>query len=179
MKILRTAATLLSLLAIAPAALAAQARTGPILQSGGEWYPVPDPNFTVPTDMSYKIAFDVRVGAPGELTAGYGVAARMLNQSAGLGVKKEQLDLVVVIHGTAAEDVLQNAEYRARKGKDNANIALLEELSKAGVRIVLCGQSAGARKIARNQMLPFIQVAPSATWAHAVLQRQGFTVNPF
>jgi len=26
---------------------------------------------------------------------------------------------------------------------------------------------------------PFVLVAPSAAWAHAVLQRQGYTVNPF
>jgi len=178
---IRALAVLLSAVALAPAMITAQARTGPVLLSGGEWYPVPDPSFTVPTDLSYRVAFDVRTGAPKaeEPNAGYGVAARLLNQSVGLGVKQEQMELVVVSHGSAAEDVLTDAEYRVRKGTGNPNIKLFEEMSKAGVRIVLCGQSAGARKIARNQMLPFVQVAPSATWAHAVLQRQGFTLNPF
>ena len=89
------------------------------------------------------------------------------------------IQLAVVVHGTAGEELLSNAEYRARKGTGNPNAGLLEELSKAGVRIVICGQTLAARKIQRDQLLPFVQVAPSATWAHAVLQTQGFKMNPF
>jgi intracellular sulfur oxidation DsrE/DsrF family protein len=85
----------------------------------------------------------------------------------------------VVIHGPAGEEMFNNAEYKARKGVDNPNLALLEEMHRAGIRIILCGQTVDSRKMPRDKILPFVQIAPSAAWAHAVLLRQGYTANPF
>ena len=102
-----------------------------------------------------------------------------MNQGAVLGMARENVEVAVVVHGTAGEELLDNEEYRARKGVDNPNIALLEEMSRAGVRIILCGQTAANRKMPREHVLPFVKVAPSAAWAFATLTRQGYTVNPF
>jgi intracellular sulfur oxidation DsrE/DsrF family protein len=159
----------------------AQQQSGPIVMRGGKHFPVPNPTFTAPIDQTYKVAWDLHVASakPDSANLALDVPARFLNQSAVLGIPRANVQVAIVVHGTAGEELLSNAEYRARKGVDNPNIALLEELSKAGVQIILCGQTMGSRKMARDQILPFVTIAPSAVWAHAVLQRQGFTTNPF
>jgi intracellular sulfur oxidation DsrE/DsrF family protein len=163
------------------APLAAQQQPGPVILTGGAHAPVPNPTFAVPTDLTYKVEWDINVGSakPDEVNDRYNVPARFLNQAAAIGVPRANVAAAIVVHGTAGEEMLNNEEYRARKGVDNPNIRLLEEMSRAGVRIILCGQTVASRKMPRDRILPFVQVAPSAAWAHAVLQRQGYTVNPF
>ncbi|MDA1080196.1 MAG: DsrE family protein [Gemmatimonadetes bacterium] len=156
-------------------------QTGPVIMKGGSHSPVPNPTFAVLTDLTYKVAWDIKVGSPkpGESNAAFEVPARFLNQSVGAGVPRANIQVAVVVHGSAGEELLNNEEYRARKGVDNPNIALLEEMSKAGVRIIICGQTVAGRKMPREKILSFVEVSPSATWAHAVLQKQGYTLNPF
>lgn len=177
---MRTTLITAALLALVAVPLSAQ-QAGPVITKGGGFAPVPSPTFDVPTDLTYRVVWDINQGSakPGEGNASFEYPARFLNQSVGAGVPRAHIQLAVVVHGTAGEELLSNAEYRARKGTGNPNAGLLEELSKAGVRIVICGQTMAARKIQRDQLLPFVQVAPSATWAHAVLQTQGFKINPF
>ena len=154
-------------LALVGAPLAAQQQAGPVINGGGKHAPVPNATFEVPRDLSYKVVWNVQVGSakPGEANDAFNVPARFVNQGAVLGMPRENVQVAVVVHGTAGEELLDNAEYRARKGVDNPNIALLEEMSRAGVRIILCGQTAANRKMPREHVLPFVKVAPSAAWA--------------
>ncbi len=178
---MRTFITPAALLIAVAAAAGAQPQTGPIIQKGGGHFPVPNATFTVPTGTSYKMAWDIENGSakPSDTNAAYDVPARFVNQAAVVGMARNGIEVAVVIHGSAGEEMLTNEEYRARKGVDNPNIALLEEMSKAGVKIILCGQTVGSRKMPRDKILPFVLIAPSAAWAHAVLQQQGFNMNPF
>ena len=167
--------------ALVAASLSAQQATGPVIQKGGAHAPVPSVTFSVPADLEYKVVWDIKTGAPkpGELNDAFNVPARFVNQGAALGFARAKVQAAVVLHGGAGEELLVNEEYKARKGVDNPNIALLEEMSRAGVRIILCGQTMDTRKMPRDKVLPFVTVAPSAAWAHAVLLRQGYTANPF
>jgi intracellular sulfur oxidation DsrE/DsrF family protein len=168
------------LLTLSLASAEAQQQAGPVINAGGEHAPVPNMTFEIPR-LSYKVVWDIEVGPArlGEVNDEYNVPARFVNQGAAMGLKRENAQAAVVIHGAAGEEMLENAEYKARKGVDNPNIALLTEMSKAGVRIILCGQTVDSRKMPRDKILPFVEIAPSAAWAHAVLLRQGYTVNPF
>lgn len=178
---MRTHVATVALLALFAVAGEAQQTVGPVILNGGTHWPVPNTTFDIPKDLTYKVEWDINKGAskPDAKNDAFEVPARFLNQSAAIGVPRANVQVAIVVHGTAGEELLTNAEYRARKGVDNPNIALLEEMSKAGARIILCGQTAGSRKIARDQILSFVLVAPSAAWAHATLTRQGYTVNPF
>ncbi|MEO6444439.1 MAG: DsrE family protein [Gemmatimonadaceae bacterium] len=169
-----------ALLALTTAPLMAQ-QAGPIINSGGGFTPIVNPTFEVPKDLTYRVSWDILAGSskPSEANAAFDGPARFINQSVGNGIPRANMQLAIVVHGTAGEELLGNAEYRVRKGSDNPNVAILEEMSKAGVRIIICGQTMAGRKMTRDQLLPFVQVAPSATWAHAVLQTQGFKVNPW
>lgn len=172
---------LLAALAVAAVPLAAQQQTGTVIRSGGTFAPVPDPTFEVPRDLTYRVAWDINKGsdAPDKANDAFGLPARLLNQSVAAGVPLSNIQMAIVVHGSAGEELLSHAEYRKRKGSDNPNAALLKELADAGVRIIICGQTVANKKMPRDQLLPFVLVAPSAAWAHAVLQAQGFKENPF
>jgi intracellular sulfur oxidation DsrE/DsrF family protein len=46
------------------------------------------------------------------------------------------------------------------------------------VRVILCGQSAAARGIEMSDLVEGTEIELSAMTAHAVLQQNGYTLNP-
>ncbi len=155
-------------------------KSGPLIQSGGEVYATPHIDFATPVDITYKVAFDLsrRGTSATSVNDGLNSLARFLNMHAQAGVPASQMQLAVVVHGGAARDLLRNAEYKERTGEDNPNIAMVEELWKAGVRIIVCGQTAAASGFTKDMFVEPVQIALSAMTAFAVLQEQGYHVNP-
>ena len=43
----------------------------------------------------------------------------------------------------------------------------------------MCGQSAAGQGVKKTDLLPGVELALSAMTAHALLQQQGYTLNPF
>lgn len=155
-------------------------RLGPVVPSFGGAFEVPNPGLLPPKDQDLKLRFDVNVGPePGELNTSFDTVARFLNVHAQAGVPRERVKAALVIHGTAGKDTLTNDEYRKRYGKDNPNVALLDELKAAGVRIYLCGQTSVSRNLPREVVTPAATIAVSAMTAHLVLEKEGYVLNPF
>ncbi|MFV1986446.1 MAG: DsrE family protein [Gemmatimonadota bacterium] len=161
---------------------AAQSREyGPVIHSAGPVFDVPDPDFETPTDMELRIAWEMvdPAPAPEQLNTHLVTAARFLNMHARAGVPLENLHLALVVHGQAGKALLDDIGYREKEGVDNPNKELIRELHDAGVRIILCGQTAAARDLPRERLLPEVEVALSAMTALLVLQEEGYHVNPF
>lgn len=181
----RIALTLaLALTAAAP--LTAQDRSafkpGPVLTEFGPHAPVPG-MAPLPADTEFAIAFDVATPADeGSANRGFESVARFLNMHVANGVPQENIRLVVVVHGKASLELLTNAAHAAnptsRQG-DNPSARLVETLLAEDVRFILCGQSAAAYGITPDDLIPGVEMALSAMTAHALLQQNGFTVNPF
>lgn len=154
---------------------------GPVIADYGPVYTVPNPGLATPMLQELKIRFDVSRTGPDvkTLSPALETAARFLNMHAKAGVSLERLKVAVVLHGEAAKDVLTNDAYRKRHGIDNPNLPLLVELKQAGVRLYLCGQSAGSRGIGANDVAAPVQMALSAMTAHLVLNHEGYVLNPF
>jgi len=173
-------------LAAAAAPLAAQDmsafRPGPVLAEFGPHAPVPGVA-QLPADTEFAIAFDVSTpAAEGGANRGFESAARFLNMHVAHGVPQENIRLVVVVHGKAALELLSDAAHAANpaaRGGDNPSGQLVAALLAEDVRFILCGQSAAAYGIAPQDLIPGVEMALSAMTAHAVLQQNGFTVNPF
>ena len=173
-------------LALTAAPLAAQDmsafKPGPVLTEFGAHAPVPGVE-RLPADSQFAIAFDVSTPA-GESgpNRGFDSAARFLNMHVASSVPQENIRLVVVVHGKAALELLTNAAHAAnplsRRG-DNPSAKLVEALLAQDVRFVLCGQSAAAYGITPEDLIPDVEMSLSAMTAHALLQKNGFTVNPF
>ena len=147
---------------------------GPLIDDYGPHATVP--GAAVDAKSVFKVAFDVSEAAePGETSRRLETAARFLNMHAAAGVPPAHMRVAIVVHGKAAMDLVTDARY----GGDNANAALIAALVDAGVTIELCGQTAAYYDIAASDLLPGVRMALSAMTAHALLQQQGYTLNPF
>lgn len=169
---MRHAMLLLTLAACATTAAAGEGAftTGPVFKNYG---PVAAVDVTVPVDpdMVLKHSFDVSSPAPdGEPNSTLVSAARLINMHVRAGVAKDNIDVAVVVHGKAVKEMAD---------EDSASAGLIEVLTKHGVRIVVCGQSAAYYDVATSDLLPGVEMALSAMTAHALLQQQGYTLNPF
>ncbi len=121
---------------------------------------------------SFAVAFDVAAQAEaGTRNRGIESAARLMNMLVEAGVPQDNVRLAIVVHGGASKDLVS--------GADNASAPLIAALLERGVSIQLCGQSAAAHGIAKRDLLPGVDMALSAMTAHAQLQQQGYTLNPF
>ena len=154
--------------------------TGPVFEDYGPTAPV-DTDMEIPADAEFKVAFDTSAGADaGKLNRTLESAARFINMHAKAGVPLENIQVAVVVHGKASGDLLGVEEYaKRREDAENANIALIAALTGHGVRVILCGQSAAAFGITNDMLAPGVEMALSAMTAHALLQQEGYTVNPF
>jgi len=163
------------------AAPLSQPEDGPVVEGYGAVYGVPDPDFETPTATEYRVVFDVSVGAdePDVVNARINTLARFLNMHGQAGVDADAMHLALVLHGSAGKDALDHAGYRSRFGIDNPNLPLLERLAGAGVEIVLCGQTAMHRGLAREELAEPVQLALSAMTALATLQARGYALVGF
>lgn len=85
----------------------------------------------------------------------------------------------MVVHGPAAQYVLNNEEYRKKFNTDNPNIPLLKELQEAGVRLLVCGQSLNKRGISPEAVTPEVKPALSAMTTLTTYQLKGYALLKF
>ena len=154
--------------------------TGPVFEEYGPNAQV-DADFDIPEGAEFKVAFDVAARAEtGKLNRTLESAARFINMHVRAGVPLENIEVAVVVHGKVSEDLLGAEEYaNRREGAENANVALIKALTDNGMRVILCGQSAAAYGISNDMLAPGVEMALSAMTAHALLQQDGYTMNPF
>ncbi len=144
--------------------------TGPVIEDYG---PVADIEITqpVPEDAAFRHSFDVSTRAnDGEPNRTLTSAARFINMLARAGVDADRIKIAVVVHGKAVHDV---------SGEDSSSADLVADLIDNGVSIIVCGQSAAYYEVKTDDLLPGVEMALSAMTAHALLQQQGYTLNPF
>lgn len=136
---------------------------------------------TVELPDTLRLSFDTATEAdPGQLNRTLTSAARFLNMHADAGMAPEAINLAVVIHGSAVRDVANADVYgTAHDGAENANDALIAALVAQGVRIFVCGQSAAYYDVETADLQPGVDMALSAMTAHAMLQAEGYAINPF
>lgn len=154
---------------------------GPVFENFGETAEV-DADFAIPPWMVFKVAFDVSAPAEaGEVSRKLNTPARFINMHVRAGVREENISLAVVVHGKAAFDLLTDKAYKTHNpdAAGNASGALVKALLDEGVHIYLCGQTAAAYGLEKEELIPGVEMSLSAMTAHAWLQQQDYTLNPF
>ncbi len=168
-------ALLIAVLLAAPAA----ATDGPVFKGFGTHTPV-EHNVAIPKAMVLRHVYDVTKAAPGKLNPGFETAARFINSHVAHGVSERDVAVAVVVHGPAIAELTKPEVYAARNsGTSNASEAMVKEMLAKGVRFLVCGQAANAMGVKKADLLPGVELAISASSAHAILQAQGYTLNPF
>lgn len=155
--------------------------TGPVIEAYGPVADVPGSEPLSP-DHLFKVSFDVADGAdPGDLNRSLVTAARFINMHARAGVDPENIHLAIVVHGSAVIDLTNSSRYEETHGDEaeNANADLIAVLQEHGVDVIVCGQSASYQSVEADDLLDGVRMALSAMTAHAILQQDGYTLNPF
>jgi intracellular sulfur oxidation DsrE/DsrF family protein len=159
---------------------AAEPQTGPVIENYGPVYELPDAGFKLDPAIVYRSVMDVSDSAQevDALNRHIESAARFLNMHTRDGIPATNLQLAVVLHGSAGKDALSDAGYRQRFGVSNPNTALLNALNEAGVKIYICGQTARFRGYASEELNPAIIEATSAMTVLTRLQVEGWSLLP-
>ncbi|MBL4602405.1 MAG: DsrE family protein [Emcibacteraceae bacterium] len=154
--------------------------TGPVFHDFANTATV-DVDISIPKDHKFKVSFDAsKQGQNGKLNQTFNSAARFINMHVAAGVPIKNIDIAIVIHGTATLDLLKNKAYKAaHNGVKNVNIKMIKALMDNGVKFYLCGQSAAYRAVDKKDLIPGVKLVLSAMTAHALLQDEGYTLNPF
>ncbi len=153
-------------------------KTGPVFNGFGKHADVPGVSLDASTRL--KVAFDaISAAKVGEMNHQFDSLARFINMHVASGVPQENIRLALVVHGGAALDVLNAKAYKQKQGGENANIALVRALLDNGVKVIMCGQSFMGHGLSRDMLIQGVELELSAMTAHALLQQQGYTLNPF
>jgi intracellular sulfur oxidation DsrE/DsrF family protein len=153
--------------------------TNPVIKGYGKVVPLPNASMQPDKNAEYKIVFNLTPGGdPDKVNASLERVARAVNIFASAGVPPSRLNMVVVIHGPATPIVLDNAHYQEKFKLDNPNIGLIDELGKAGVKVVVCGQALAGNKFAQNWVYPKVEHTLSAITDLVILEKNGYALFP-
>ncbi len=154
---------------------------GKIIENFGSTYRVESPDIETNSSLTHRVIFDVsRSGEDREsLNAYIETAARFLNMHADQGMRPEQLQVAMTIHGGAWQDILNDTAYMQRFGVSNPNSGLIKNLLEAGVDVILCGQTMQFREIKSEEKIPGVKVALSAMTALLQYQHMNYKFIKF
>lgn len=157
------------------------AQSGNVIIDFGKTYEVPNPDFVTNTNMDFKAVFDVAKAPedPSQRNKYIETIARFLNMHEKAGVPVKNLHVRMAVHGQASYGLLKNEAYKEQFGVDNPNIKMLEAIDRAGVDVILCGQTAGSRNISKERRLPLTQTALSAMTILIQSQQEGYQLIAF
>lgn len=173
--------TTLLLFGIVMSPAIAEPVTGPVIEEYGPVYYVPEEPLDLPADGELKAVFDIAAAPdePGERNYRLETVARYLNMHARAGVAPKQLQTAVVLHGRATRAALSGDVFEERYGEPNPDAELLRLLAAAGVRFVVCGQSATAFGFRAEELAPEVEISLSALTALVMLQSDDFSLIPW
>ncbi|MEO7530729.1 MAG: DsrE family protein [Sediminibacterium sp.] len=156
----------------------AQNKVNPVIKNFGTVTEVPFSVENPDPKMDYKIVIEVSSEntKPEAVHEFFDKVASVVNLHALGGVPANKLHVVMVIHGPAAQFVINNEEYKKKFNSDNPNIPLFKELRDAGVKIFVCGQSLNKRNIAKESVTPEVKPALSAITTLTTYQLKGYAL---
>ena len=177
---MRKSLLIFSLLLAIPSFLKAQ-ENQKIIEDYGQTFKVKNPDIVTDTTAELKVIFDISKSSEDRSVVNKYIetAARFLNMHAKEGMKSEQLHVAMTIHGGAWQDVMTNKAYKKTYGVDNPNLKLINQLTEAGVDVILCGQTAGARGLTKTNVSSDVKFALSAMTALLQYQNNGYRFIKF
>lgn len=154
----------------------AQEKIYPAIQGYGAINTVPFETVKPDPEAQYKFVMEVYYGYE-DKTKLYGMldyVARVYNAHIYGGVPAENLDFALVIFSGATPTVLTNEEFQKRFEMDNPNLAVLDELKRVGVRVIVCGQSMMKQDLQPNMIHPGVELYLSRITATTDLINKGY-----
>lgn len=158
-----------------------QTKTGPIIENYGKVFQIESPELLLKTDKVYNVIFDIYTDKSKENNVNplLNTVARYLNMHAQQGVPLKNMKVVLVLHGSATKNALNDSSYQKHFKVSNPNTALIEALEKANVTLFVCGQSYVAHKYQINEKSTQVKLALSALTVLIEYQTNGYQLITF
>jgi len=98
------------------------------------------------------------------------------SQESIMAVRAFRQESIMAVRAFRQESIMAVRAFRRafRAFLPNANKGLIKALSKAGVDIYVCGQSAAYNGYSSDKLLPEVKIAVSAMTVHVRLQQEGY-----
>lgn len=150
-----------------------------VISSAGKVHPVPENAVLMPDPAkTYKVVFAVTANAddPSKVNPALDRVARAYNLYRAAGVPADHLKFVAVVYEAATPLVLDNKHFEDKFLIDNPNLPVIRDLEKAGVQVVVCGQSVAGHKYRFEWVDPQIPITLSGLTAVSELQQEGYAL---
>jgi intracellular sulfur oxidation DsrE/DsrF family protein len=177
-----TTLTFASTIGLASALLAtgaaAQDANAPVIQGYGALRVQHDVANHPDPALRYRVAFEVTRAADdaSKVNPAFDRIARFVNLLGASGIRPAPGDVVIVIHGPAANAILNDAGYQTRFHLANPNDDLIRKLIAAGVAVHVCDYALAGQKIERNEVTNGVVADEAAMITLATLQLRGWAV---
>lgn len=152
----------------------------PTIHGAGKIHPMPHAAYQPDPHATYKVVFSLtHFGAkPTEVSPSLDHVARTVNLYVNAGVPLSHLKFVAIATGPATPIALDDAQYRAKYGVANPNLAVIDQLRKAGVDVAVCAQAVAEHQFQYGWIDPRVTVALSGLTTVINLQQQGYALLP-
>lgn len=155
--------------------------SGPVFQEFGYVYPIENADLLLDIDKKYKVIFDVYSDEKksSQMNALINTVARFMNMHAQNGLKEENMEIVLVLHGEATKNALSDAAFKKEFKSKHPNSKLLEALDAKKVKIYVCGQSMKYKGYNAADISEHVSVSLSALTALVKYQSEGYQIINF
>ena len=168
---------LVALALVARAALGGDTLLPPLIAGYGEVTPIENSGERPDPKVDYKIVLNATKGGTADAPPTFlDKAAKVANLLAQSCVPAEHRHVVVILQAAATPAVLNEKGLKARGLARNPSADLIAKLNAAGVSVRVCGQALAGAKIARDEVLPGVQVDLSALTTVPALQLRGYAL---
>jgi intracellular sulfur oxidation DsrE/DsrF family protein len=156
-------------------------RTEAKIKDFGQVFKIAEPDLLLDKNTKYKVIFDVYTDEKNnkKFNASINTVARFINMHTENGIKPENLDIVLVLHGAATKNALSNEAYNKKFKVDNPNSELIDALTQDDVKVYVCGQSFSHRNYSKEELSKNIKMSLSALTALVYYQSQGYQLITF
>ena len=154
---------------------------GPVFIDVGAVYSIENLDHLPDTSQHLQAIFDVdrKQTDPSRSNPIISSLNRYYNMHVRYGLRKENIHLVAVLHGSSTKDALSNSAYKEKYNVDNPNKELIESLSEMGVKVYLCGQSMSYSGYSKEDLHPDVKVALSAMTVLTIYQMDNYALIKF
>jgi len=158
-----------------------QAKLFPAIKDYGGVYDVPFAKDRPDSSIQYKIIIEAgaAIEKPEEVYSPLEHISRMYNLHIYGGIPQKNLHVELVIFGPSVAVVLNDAAYKKKFGMDNPNLKIIEEMTKAGIKIHACGQSVMLTGLDLATINPNIDVVVSRFTTVSSRQMEGYAFFKF
>ncbi len=162
-------------------AASAQNKVNPVIKNFGTVSEIPFATEKPDPKIDYKVLVEVNTenAKPEAIHEFFEKVAAVVNLHALGGVPADKLHVVMVIHGPAAQYIVNNDAYQKKFNVNNPNLPLFTALKEAGVKVYVCGQSVIKRGIDPKTISPDVDVALSAITTLTTYQLKGYSLLKF